>query len=151
AGPTGDRGAARPGPGHGRRRVDPPPGSAAHAGHRPARRRRHRTRHAQRPAAAAALLARERTPRGTADTRADAGVVVTVAARRRTRPVARPAARPAARGPEPEEEEGGDGAVSRLRPELDWMLEDLMATVPGTRQVMVLSGDGLRMAHRGAD
>lgn len=41
--------------------------------------------------------------------------------------------------------------MSRLRPELDWMLEDLVATVPGTRQVMVLSGDGLRMAHHGAD
>nr|WP_307846731.1 roadblock/LC7 domain-containing protein [Actinospica durhamensis] len=41
--------------------------------------------------------------------------------------------------------------MNRLRPELDWMLEDLVATVPGTRQVMVLSGDGLRMAHRGAD
>src|SRR6185312_112057 len=72
-------------------------------------------------------------------------------ARRRTRTVARPSARPAARSREPEEDEGGDGTVNRLRPDLDWMLEDLVATVPGTRQVMVLSGDGLRMAHRGAD
>lgn len=41
--------------------------------------------------------------------------------------------------------------MSQLRPSMDWMLKDLADSVPGTRQVVVLTGDGLRMAQHGAD
>lgn len=34
-----------------------------------------------------------------------------------------------------------------LRPNLDWMLKDLMEEVPGTRHIVVLSADGLRLAQ----
>ncbi|MFB7293381.1 roadblock/LC7 domain-containing protein [Actinacidiphila glaucinigra] len=34
---------------------------------------------------------------------------------------------------------------------MDWMLKDLATSVPQTRQVVVLSADGLRMAQWGAD
>lgn len=37
--------------------------------------------------------------------------------------------------------------MTQLRPNLDWMLKDLMDGVPGTRHVVVLSADGLRMAQ----
>lgn len=34
---------------------------------------------------------------------------------------------------------------------MDWMLKDLADGVPGTRHVIVLTGDGLRMAQYGTD
>jgi predicted regulator of Ras-like GTPase activity (Roadblock/LC7/MglB family) len=37
------------------------------------------------------------------------------------------------------------------RANMDWMLKDLAESVPQTRQVVVLSADGLRMAQYGAD
>ena len=37
------------------------------------------------------------------------------------------------------------------RPNMDWMLHDLATSVPHTRQVVVLSSDGLRMAQFGTD
>ncbi|AXI80422.1 roadblock/LC7 domain-containing protein [Peterkaempfera bronchialis] len=37
------------------------------------------------------------------------------------------------------------------RPNMDWMLQDLATSVPCTRQVVVLSADGLRMAQYGTD
>ncbi|MET9873844.1 roadblock/LC7 domain-containing protein [Actinacidiphila glaucinigra] len=37
------------------------------------------------------------------------------------------------------------------RANMDWMLKDLATSVPQTRQVVVLSADGLRMAQWGAD
>jgi predicted regulator of Ras-like GTPase activity (Roadblock/LC7/MglB family) len=37
------------------------------------------------------------------------------------------------------------------RANMDWMLKDLAESVPQTRQVVVLSSDGLRMAQYGAD
>lgn len=39
----------------------------------------------------------------------------------------------------------------QLRANMDWMLKDLAESVPQTRQVVVLSSDGLRMAQYGAD
>lgn len=39
----------------------------------------------------------------------------------------------------------------QLRANMDWMLKDLADSVPQTRQVVVLSSDGLRMAQYGAD
>ena len=39
----------------------------------------------------------------------------------------------------------------QLRANMDWMLKDLADSVPQTRQVVVLSSDGLRMAQHGAD
>ena len=41
--------------------------------------------------------------------------------------------------------------MNQVRPNLDWMLKDLEAGVPGTRDVVVLSGDGLRIAHGNTD
>lgn len=41
--------------------------------------------------------------------------------------------------------------MSQLRPSMDWMLKDLAESVPGTRHVVVLTGDGLRMAQYGTD
>jgi predicted regulator of Ras-like GTPase activity (Roadblock/LC7/MglB family) len=41
--------------------------------------------------------------------------------------------------------------VTQLRPSMDWMLKDLADSVPGTRNVVVLTGDGLRMAQYGTD
>jgi predicted regulator of Ras-like GTPase activity (Roadblock/LC7/MglB family) len=41
--------------------------------------------------------------------------------------------------------------VTQLRPSMDWMLKDLADSVPGTRHVIVLTSDGLRMAQFGAD
>jgi predicted regulator of Ras-like GTPase activity (Roadblock/LC7/MglB family) len=41
--------------------------------------------------------------------------------------------------------------VSQLRPSMDWMLKDLAESVPGTRNVVVLTSDGLRMAQHGTD
>lgn len=41
--------------------------------------------------------------------------------------------------------------MSQLRPSMDWMLKDLADSVPGTRNVVVLTGDGLRMAQYGTD
>lgn len=37
------------------------------------------------------------------------------------------------------------------RANMDWMLKDLAESVPGTRHVVVLSSDGLRMATYGGD
>jgi predicted regulator of Ras-like GTPase activity (Roadblock/LC7/MglB family) len=37
------------------------------------------------------------------------------------------------------------------RANMDWMLKDLAESVPQTRQVVVLSADGLRIAQYGAD
>lgn len=39
----------------------------------------------------------------------------------------------------------------QLRANMDWMLKDLLDSVPQTRQVVLLSSDGLRMAQCGAD
>ncbi len=39
----------------------------------------------------------------------------------------------------------------QLRPNMDWMLQDLADSVPQTRHVVVLSSDGLRMAQIGTD
>jgi predicted regulator of Ras-like GTPase activity (Roadblock/LC7/MglB family) len=41
--------------------------------------------------------------------------------------------------------------VTQLRPSMDWMLKDLSDSVPGTRHVIVLTADGLRMAQYGTD
>lgn len=41
--------------------------------------------------------------------------------------------------------------MMQLRANMDWMLKDLASSVPCTRQVVVLSSDGLRMAQYGAD
>jgi predicted regulator of Ras-like GTPase activity (Roadblock/LC7/MglB family) len=41
--------------------------------------------------------------------------------------------------------------VTQLRANLDWMLKDLAESVPETRNVVVLSSDGLRMAQYGTD
>lgn len=41
--------------------------------------------------------------------------------------------------------------MAQQRADLDWMLKDLAEGVPQTRQVVVLSSDGLRMAQYGAD
>jgi predicted regulator of Ras-like GTPase activity (Roadblock/LC7/MglB family) len=37
------------------------------------------------------------------------------------------------------------------RPNMDWMLKDLAVSVPQTRNVIVLSADGLRVAQWGTD
>jgi predicted regulator of Ras-like GTPase activity (Roadblock/LC7/MglB family) len=37
--------------------------------------------------------------------------------------------------------------MTHLRPNVNWMLKELMDGVPGTRNVVVLSGDGLRLAQ----
>lgn len=37
------------------------------------------------------------------------------------------------------------------RPNMDWMLKDLALSVPQTRNVIVLSADGLKMAQWGTD
>jgi predicted regulator of Ras-like GTPase activity (Roadblock/LC7/MglB family) len=39
----------------------------------------------------------------------------------------------------------------QARPSVDWMLEDLVRGVPGTRDVVVLSADGLRIGHSNTD
>ena len=41
--------------------------------------------------------------------------------------------------------------MSQLRPSMDWMLKRLAESVPGTRNVVVLTADGLRMAQYGTD
>ncbi len=41
--------------------------------------------------------------------------------------------------------------LQQQRPNMDWMLQDLVTSVPCTRQVVVLSSDGLRMAQYGTD
>jgi predicted regulator of Ras-like GTPase activity (Roadblock/LC7/MglB family) len=41
--------------------------------------------------------------------------------------------------------------MDHLRPSMDWMLKDLAESVPGTRHVIVLTGDGLRMAQHNTD
>jgi predicted regulator of Ras-like GTPase activity (Roadblock/LC7/MglB family) len=41
--------------------------------------------------------------------------------------------------------------VIKHRANMDWMLKDLAASVPQTRNVIVLSADGLRMAQWGTD
>jgi predicted regulator of Ras-like GTPase activity (Roadblock/LC7/MglB family) len=41
--------------------------------------------------------------------------------------------------------------MDRLQPSMDWMLKDLAESVPGTRQVIVLTADGLRMAQYNTD
>ena len=41
--------------------------------------------------------------------------------------------------------------MTQLRPHLDWMLKDLADGVPGTRHVVVLTADGLRMAQHATD
>ena len=41
--------------------------------------------------------------------------------------------------------------MTQLRPSMDWMLKDLAESVPGTRHVVVLTADGLRMAQHGTD
>ena len=41
--------------------------------------------------------------------------------------------------------------MTPLRPHLDWLLKDLVDGVPGTRHVVVLTADGLRMAHYAID
>ncbi|TKA06280.1 roadblock/LC7 domain-containing protein [Actinacidiphila oryziradicis] len=41
--------------------------------------------------------------------------------------------------------------MMQQRANMDWMLKDLAESVPQTRQVVVLSADGLRMAQYGAD
>ena len=37
--------------------------------------------------------------------------------------------------------------MDHLQPSMDWMLKDLAESVPGTRHVIVLTSDGLRMAQ----
>lgn len=41
--------------------------------------------------------------------------------------------------------------MTQLRPSMDWMLRDLADSVPGTRNVVVLTADGLRIAQYGTD
>lgn len=41
--------------------------------------------------------------------------------------------------------------MTQLQPSMDWMLKDLAESVPGTRHVVVLTADGLRMAQYGTD
>ncbi len=41
--------------------------------------------------------------------------------------------------------------MTQLRPSMDWMLRDLADSVPGTRHVVVLTADGLRIAQHGTD
>ena len=41
--------------------------------------------------------------------------------------------------------------MTQLQPHLDWMLKDLAEGVPGTRHVVVLTADGLRMAQHATD
>ncbi|HEV2638861.1 MAG TPA: roadblock/LC7 domain-containing protein [Actinocrinis sp.] len=41
--------------------------------------------------------------------------------------------------------------TQQLRPQLDWMLKGLVDGVPGTRNVVVLTADGLRMAQYATD
>jgi predicted regulator of Ras-like GTPase activity (Roadblock/LC7/MglB family) len=41
--------------------------------------------------------------------------------------------------------------MDHLRPSMDWMLKDLAESVPGTRHVIVLTADGLRMAQYNTD
>ena len=41
--------------------------------------------------------------------------------------------------------------MSQRRPSMDWMLKDLADSVPGTRNVVVLTDDGLPMAQFGTD
>ncbi|OHV34105.1 MULTISPECIES: roadblock/LC7 domain-containing protein [Pseudofrankia] len=41
--------------------------------------------------------------------------------------------------------------MDHLRPSMDWMLKDLAESVPGTRHVIVLTADGLRMAQHNTD
>ena len=40
---------------------------------------------------------------------------------------------------------------NQARPDVDWMLDDLVHGVPGTRDVVVLSADGLRIGHCNTD
>ena len=40
---------------------------------------------------------------------------------------------------------------AQARPSLDWMLDDLAHSVPGTRDVVVLSADGLCLGHCNTD
>ena len=40
---------------------------------------------------------------------------------------------------------------NQARPDVDWMLGDLLHSVPGTRDVVVLSADGLRIGHSNTD
>ena len=42
-------------------------------------------------------------------------------------------------------------STSQARPGVDWMLDDLVHGVPGTRDVVVLSADGLRIGHCNSD
>jgi predicted regulator of Ras-like GTPase activity (Roadblock/LC7/MglB family) len=41
--------------------------------------------------------------------------------------------------------------MDHLQPSMDWMLKDLAESVPGTRHVIVLTADGLRMAQYNTD
>lgn len=41
--------------------------------------------------------------------------------------------------------------MNHLQPSMDWMLKDLAESVPGTRHVIVLTSDGLRMAQHDTD
>ncbi|SQD97832.1 conserved hypothetical protein [Parafrankia sp. Ea1.12] len=41
--------------------------------------------------------------------------------------------------------------MDHLHPSMDWMLKDLAESVPGTRHVIVLTSDGLRMAQYNTD
>jgi predicted regulator of Ras-like GTPase activity (Roadblock/LC7/MglB family) len=41
--------------------------------------------------------------------------------------------------------------MDHLQPSMDWMLKDLADSVPGTRHVIVLTSDGLRMAQHNTD
>ncbi|ETA02737.1 dynein regulation protein LC7 [Frankia sp. CcI156] len=41
--------------------------------------------------------------------------------------------------------------MDHLRPSMDWMLKDLAESVPGTRHIIVLTADGLRMAQYNTD
>ena len=41
--------------------------------------------------------------------------------------------------------------MDHLQPSMDWMLKDLAESVPGTRNVVVLTSDGLRMAQYNTD
>lgn len=41
--------------------------------------------------------------------------------------------------------------MTQLQPSMDWMLKDLAESVPGTRNIVVLTSDGLRMAQYDTD